>query len=519
MSAAKILVVEDEIITAEAIADQLQQLGYVLAGIASSGRSAIEKAAATQPDLVLMDIILKRRQMDGIEAAVQIQQRFKIPVVYLTAHSDQATLARAKVTCPFGYILKPFSEKDLRIALENALYKHQMERQLAEREELLSTIFESTSNAILSCDRAGTITYTNAAAESLTGWPIAEAKGQSITEVIQIVDEMTCKPIENPVAILLQEEIKSCFNGEIAMLSRDGTSIPIESNICPMFKGTNNLAGAVMVLADLRERRQVEVLEEETRQLSAEVAERRESEAKMRQILAAEREVNDLKSRLISIVSHEFRTPLAVVLASAELLKHYSSQLSPEKKDQYFSRIHAGVKQLTQLIDDILTFGKAEANELRFHPESMDLEAFCQNLVENQRLIAGDRYTIQFSYQSTCTTASFDEQLLQRVLSNLLTNAVKYSPKDSIVCFSVSDRDNRILFQVEDRGIGIPKKDQANLFTPFSRASNVGSIVGTGMGMSIVKKCVDLHGGEISVESEENKGTTFIVSLPLDRTG
>ncbi|HBL14770.1 MAG TPA: hybrid sensor histidine kinase/response regulator, partial [Cyanobacteria bacterium UBA11162] len=165
MSKTQILVVEDEAITAEVIAEQLEELGYTVTDTVTSATAAIASTAQMLPNLVLMDINLGRNEMDGISAAATIREQFKIPVIYLTAYSDDTTLERARITEPFGYIIKPFNERDLRVAIENALYKHSMERQLVEQKDLLSTILRSTADAVTATNENGTITYMNPAAE------------------------------------------------------------------------------------------------------------------------------------------------------------------------------------------------------------------------------------------------------------------------------------------------------------------------------------------------------------------
>ena len=162
MSAAKILIVEDEGVVALEIQDQLELLGYEVVGIAITGNEAVRLTAQSQPDLILMDIVL-RDSMDGIEAAHQIQQEYDIPVVYLTAHSDEATLQRAKITTPFGYIIKPFNQRDLHITLEMALYKHQMEQKLRSSEQRLRLLVESTKDVILTLNLKGEHTYLHTA--------------------------------------------------------------------------------------------------------------------------------------------------------------------------------------------------------------------------------------------------------------------------------------------------------------------------------------------------------------------
>jgi signal transduction histidine kinase len=232
--------------------------------------------------------------------------------------------------------------------------------------------------------------------------------------------------------------------------------------------------------------------------------------------LDTEKELSELKSRFVSIASHEFRTPLATILSSTELIEHYSHKWSEEKKLTHIQRIQTAVRHMTQMLNDVLLIGKAEAGKLEFNPTPLALTQFCCNLVEEMQLTANN-HTIIFHSQGQYTNICMDEKLLRHILSNLLSNAIKYSPKASTVHFDLVCEQEKAVFRIQDQGIGIPIADQAQLFNSFHRASNVGTISGTGLGLAIVKKSVDLHEGDITINSEVGVGTTFSVMLPLKK--
>ncbi|OLT59787.1 hybrid sensor histidine kinase/response regulator [Moorena bouillonii] len=272
---------------------------------------------------------------------------------------------------------------------------------------------------------------------------------------------------------------------------------------------------------------QTDELRKKNQYLQQEIVSRKCLEEELRQALNKEKELNDLKSRIVSVVSHEYRTPLATILSSAELLEHYSHKWSDEKKQRHFKRIQTTVKHLTKLVSDVLLFSKAEAGKLELKPLPMDLLAFCQEIVEEFKLTAKPGLTINFNCMdntketSCCISqgwfdkAYLDEKLLRQILSNLLSNGIKYSPDGGDIQFDLIMSDHSTMFRIQDSGIGIPPEDQKRLFEAFQRSSNVGTISGTGLGLAIVKKCVNLHGGEICVESEVGVGTAFTVTLPL----
>lgn len=195
----------------------------------------------------------------------------------------------------------------------------------------------------------------------------------------------------------------------------------------------------------------------------------------------------------------------------------YSNKLAEEKKLQHLHRIQGAVKQMTELLNNVLLIGKAEAGKLQVKSASLDLVQFCRDLVEELQLSTGNTHTIAFCSQFECATACVDEKLLRYILINLLSNAIKYSPQGGTVHFGLICQQGEAIFHVQDQGIGIPAADQAQLFNSFHRASNVGTISGTGLGLAIVKKSVDLHGGNITVNSEVGVGTTFTVTLPLNK--
>lgn len=238
------------------------------------------------------------------------------------------------------------------------------------------------------------------------------------------------------------------------------------------------------------------------------------AKADIRTALEKEKELSELKSRFISMASHEFRTPLAIILSSTELLQDYSQKFSEEKKLQHFQRIQTAVKHMTGLLNDVLLIGKAEAGKLEFQLAPLSVTQFCCKLVEELQLTTST-CAIVFRTQDQGITACMDEKLLRQILTNLLSNAIKYSPAGGAVYFDLGCEQGEVVFRIQDEGIGIPAADQARLFDSFHRASNVGTISGTGLGLAIVKKCVDLHSGKVTVKSEVGRGTTFTVMLPL----
>lgn len=261
----------------------------------------------------------------------------------------------------------------------------------------------------------------------------------------------------------------------------------------------------------------------ECQAVGRDITQLKQAEVEIRKALEKERELSELRASFVSMVSHEFRTPLTTIQSSAELLERYSDRLAQEKKQNHFIRIQTAVRRMTQLLDDVLTIGKAEAGKLQFNPQPINLVTFCGAIVESMQSFLTDEHThashqhqLSFVTQGNCTNARMDENLLEHILTNLLSNAIKYSPNGGTVQFDLICHESSAIFRIQDTGIGIPSEDLEKLFDSFGRASNVGIIQGTGLGLAIVKRCVDLHGGKIAVETELGVGTTFTVTLPLN---
>ncbi len=258
-------------------------------------------------------------------------------------------------------------------------------------------------------------------------------------------------------------------------------------------------------------------VEERTSELKQANEQLRELEVQLRETLAQEKELSELKSRIITTISHEYRTPLTTILSSAELLEVYRHQWNDEKQLKYFRRIHDTVKHMTALVNDVLFLNKAESKKVDFNPEPLNLVDFLTELVDELKSPLDNKYNLFFENIGDCNQCYIDVKLLRQIITNLLSNAFKYSPNGGTVSLHLNCEQTRVIFQITDEGIGIPDEDKQKLFEAFSRASNVSTIQGTGLGLSIVKKCVDLHGGQISVKSEVGVGTTFTVNLPQHR--
>lgn len=257
MTKPKILIVEDESIVAEDLKRGLQNMGYEVPAVVSSGEEAVKKAEKLKPDLVLMDIVLKGK-MNGIDAAKKIRPRFDIPVIYLTAYADDKTLERAKVTEPFGYIIKPFDDRELQSTIEMALYKSKMEKQVRESREWLSTVLGSIGDAVIATDTKGKVLFLNPVAEALTGWKEEETAGKPLEEIFNIINELTEEKVESPVIKVLREGTIVGLANHTVLIAKDGAKYPIDDSGAPIKDEKGNVTGVVLVFHDVTGKREAE---------------------------------------------------------------------------------------------------------------------------------------------------------------------------------------------------------------------------------------------------------------------
>ncbi|MBD2111887.1 MULTISPECIES: ATP-binding protein [Cyanophyceae] len=246
------------------------------------------------------------------------------------------------------------------------------------------------------------------------------------------------------------------------------------------------------------------------------ITDRKQAEQIVEKALQKERELSELKTRFISMASHEFRTPLTSIVLYAELLKNYSHTWDRKEKDDAFQRIQDAVQTMTELMDGVLAIGQVEEAKQTFKPTLLDFSELIQDVVEQIKLISQTRCNISFDASPEKINVVLDEMIVRQILTNLVFNAVKYSHEGGDVRVSCRHQEDYLILQIQDQGIGISKENQENIFEPFYRAKNVDYIAGTGLGLAIVKQGVQAHQGTISVESEVGKGTTFTITLPCN---
>jgi len=346
----------------------------------------------------------------------------------------------------------------------------------------LNAIMRAMRDCVIVLDGTSRIETANAAASTLLGYGVAELAGMPVGAIL-----------ENGT---IQRRDESCAVS-LELRARDGTVIPVTCSTSPIHDPGGASAGLLIVARDMREAQRLQRLE-----AAAELAEERER-------------VAALKTRFVTNASHEFRTPLAVILSAADVLGRYDGNLLPAQRRERLEKIRGAVRQMTELLDGVLSMGRLNNGSLPCVLVEVEVRALCQELLADATVTASPMHQLVF----TCDAAvpahvPLDPNLVRPILRNLLSNALKYSPDGGTVELAVAPEASGLAFRVTDQGIGIPWEDQEHLFEAFHRAGNVGRIAGVGLGLAIVHSAVESHGGTIRVESAPARGTTFVVMLP-----
>ena len=480
----KILIVEDEVIVAKDIQRMLQTLDYGPIWTAVSGGTAVAVARREVPDIILMDIRL-RGSMDGIESAILIRDELDIPIVYLTAYADQETLEKAKVTEPFGYLLKPFNIRELHSTVEMALYKHAIVKRLRENERWLATTLNSIGDGVIASDIEGGIVLMNTVAEQLTGWRFQKAKSRSIGQIFQVLGsdgggylDISCSNTGNTGF--------SVFPEQSVLESRDGSLTAIEGNFGLIKDETGKATGIVVVFRDVTSRREMEKQLQYAREMK-------------------------VFGQIAANVAHEVRNPLNAILAITEAL--FQDIGDHTEYGPYLGHIKNQVNRLSRLMKDLLDLGKP-IQSTNIQPES--IENICRstiNLWNETDLAHNYKVHLESGPGMKDRHVMADSARLQQVFINLLDNAVHHSERNTEITISLAEpMDGHLSISFIDSGTGIAQGNLDKIFEPFFTTRRGG----TGLGLSIVKHFVESMGGNISVRNNfPPPGCTVEIGLPV----
>jgi PAS domain S-box-containing protein len=369
--------------------------------------------------------------------------------------------------------------------------ERQAEEALRRSEERYRLVVEHVEEGIIVV-QDGVLKLCNPSTEKIVGYPVEDLIGNPITGFIHPEDLPTV--LTNYQARLRGEPQGARY--DFRVVTKDGRTVWVE-------------LGAVLFEWEGRPA---------TLSFLIDITARKQAEEATRLALQQQQELNFLKTRFLSMTSHEFRTPLATILSSTELLRYYGDRLPGEEKTELYTTIESAVKRMTQLLEDVLVIGKQDSGAERLVRAPLDVSSYCRTLlaevVQAEEALGRTGRQVEIALEGDCGLAQLDANQLRHVLVNLLSNAIKYTPAGGRIEFRVRGEAQQVVFEIADQGIGISQEDQAHLFELFYRARNVGNIAGTGLGLAIVKRAVDLHCGDIEVHSELGTGTRFTVRLP-----
>jgi PAS domain S-box-containing protein len=491
----RVLIVEDSEDDAELLAYELERSGYDLVVERVDTHLAMKAALdKEQWDAIVADYTLP--SFSAPEALKLLKERgLDLPFIIVSGSIGEDIAVTAMKAGVHDYVMKdklarlaPAVERELREAHERRK-RRVAEETVSQNQERFRLLIENALDIITVFGNDGIIHYKSPSVERVLGYKPEDLVGKNILEYVHPED------VENFLDTLNQvvQNSNLTLSIEFRFQHQDGSWRILEA-IGKKFLAPSEMSSIVINSRDITERKRAE---------------------EIRKALERERELSEERFNFVSMMSHEFRNPLSAIAVSSELLRNFSDRASQQQKSQYLDRIEGAAKEMLQLLDDILNLTKAEVGKLELDAQLFDLAEFCHNLVQGMQMNVGSKRAIALVIQGECHPCYMDEKLLGHILTNLLSNAIKYSPEGSEIRFELFCQNTEAVFRIQDCGIGISPDDRQKLFESFHRGKNVGKIPGTGLGLCIVKRFVDVLGGKITLESEVGVGTTFTVTLPL----
>lgn len=477
----------DFLITEDLLAESLYtKFELTWCGTYREGMAALN---AENFDVYLIDLHLGHA--NGIEIIADcVASGCSKPLILLTGSNDREIDMKALQVGAADYLAKgTFNAAMLERSILYAIRHRDTLNQLKLSETRYRTVLETQTELVCRFTPDTTLTFVNSAYARYFGERTETLIGKSW---LQYIPQDQHEGIRNHLTHL--QETQRSISYEHSVLAADGVLRWQQWTDQPILDELGNIV--------------------EIQSVGIDITERKNAELALRQALERERELGELKSRFVTMASHEFRTPLTTIMSTASFLEMAEGQVSSEKRLARLAKIQSAAADMTQLLDDVLVFGKAEANRLEYQPKALDIVAFSTEILEDIQAGLGNEHSMEFRNNLRDSKLMADEKLLRQIITNLLTNAVKYSAKGSRVLFDLAYEANAIVITVQDEGIGIPEHDLEHLFEPFHRAKNAKDIAGTGLGLAITKKAVDLHQGEIHVESKLNQGSCIKIKIP-----
>jgi PAS domain S-box-containing protein len=394
-----------------------------------------------------------------------------------------------------------------------------------ESKEGIDALFLHATEGILVTDSEGRITRINPSAEKLFGYEAGELNGKKIETLVP--SRFNHQHQRNRAEYAHHPHARAMGAGmDLFALKKDGSEFPVEISLSPYRTEEGNFVIAFIVditlrkESELRLRNYSEDLEKQVKNrtlvLEEAIKELERTKKELDASLVKEKELNEMKSRFVSMASHEFRTPLTTMMSSLSLVSKYHERSDRENHSKHVDKIKKSIVNLTDILNDFLSVSKLEEGKVENVPEEMDLEQFLEEINSEMQGMLAETQTIKLAYSGE-RKVWLDPKLLRNILFNLISNAIKFSPGEAVIEIDVLVNSDELSLSVKDRGIGISEEDQRHLFERFFRGGNATNIQGTGLGLNIVSKYVELMHGKVSVQSAQNEGTTVTIIIPFLR--
>ncbi len=413
-----------------------------------------------------------------------------------------------------------------------------LQKLLFQNKDEFNILFEAASEGIIVVDASQTIVAANSSVEKMFGYNV----GEMINQPLNILIPSNYHPNHGAhfKSFLAHSEKRQMGHGrDLYGVRKDGTQFPVEAGLNPFVIEGEQYVMSLIIDITVRKENERQIVELNSRledkikirtkelqesiqelqglnlNLEGEIKKRKQAEKKIKNALQKEKELNELKTKFLSLVSHEFKTPLSGILTSATLAEKYIQENQQYKREKHLGTIRNKVHYLNNILNDFLSIERLDAGSGQYKYNSFSLKRLINEVVYNANVTLKSGQELIYPQEMEDMMLYQDEKILELILSNLIGNSIKYSPEDSLIKFEVSPTENAIIFVVEDQGIGIPQKDQKHIFERYFRAENAVLNQGTGIGLNIARTHLENLGGSIEFTSIETEGTKFVVKIPI----
>ncbi|MBI3257979.1 MAG: PAS domain S-box protein [Ignavibacteriae bacterium] len=515
----KILVVEDEPIVAQDLARILTKLGFSIIGPCSTASEAIELVLSEKPDAALIDIHLFGDQ-DGVDAALKINELNPLPIIFITAFVDSETIKRAALAYPYGYIVKPFDDNQIHIALEIALHKFELDNHLRKNEERFRKLVSNSSDITTILNTSGDFMYMSASCELILGYSTEELTGKNIFDFIHKED---LEEIQGFFSEALVTKHSKVIAPPYRFYHSNGSWIYLES-IGANLSEDSLIQGIIINSRDITDRRNTEeklnsyldqvvssknILQQTTSELFGVNKKLLKIEAELREEIMS-------KDKFFAIISHDLRSPFGNVLKLSEFLIKNINTLTTNEIHEIAGDIHESGRTVFNLLENLLQWAKIESGKMIANPSLIKLEQMTGHIEELFRGIAEAKgVELQVDISDDIMIYA-DNNMLFSAVQNLVSNAIKFTDRGGRVSLSAESENGKTTIKIKDTGIGMTTEEQAKLFLRayhFTQTGTAGE-QGAGLGLILSKELIEKNNGTIRVESTKNEGTTFIIELP-----